>query len=204
MSTQIKVTKHWRISRILKDIPDSVELFLEYDLDCFSCSSSDTERLAQGLESHGYNQSQIEEFVDRLQLMLDQKTQAELTPIDPKHQTPQTLSDGSLQVAGLVFKPSALQALAQLKEPQSTCFRIQVQAGGCMGYSYNYSYHSKPPTNTTSFDLLPGLNLALDLYSYHKLSGSNVEYIFSLKDSGLKIINPNTQTQCHCGKSVGF
>jgi len=216
MNAPIKVTKHWRISRILKDIPDSVELFLEYDLDCFSCSASDTERLNDGLSSHGYSESDINEFVSRLQSMLDQKQQLDHKPVAQADLTSRTDSGGSILVAGLKFTPTAIQAITELNEHTHKYFQIKVLAGGCMGYSYEYNYidstqaessqDAPSPTQDglTTFVLTDTLKLVLDLYSYHKLHGSIVDYKFALKDSGLKITNPNTQSTCHCGKSVGF
>jgi len=216
MNAAIKVTKHWRISRILKDIPDSVELFLEYDLDCFSCSASDTERLNDGLASHGYSESDIQEFVGRLQAMLDHKQQLDHKPVAQADLESRTDSDGSTLVAGLKFTPTAIQAISELNEDTHKYFQIKVLAGGCMGYSYEYNYIDSSQLDSSSdspdqaqegltrFKLTDTLHLVLDLYSYHKLHGSTVDYKFALKDSGLKITNPNTQSTCHCGKSVGF
>jgi len=199
----IKVTKHWRISRILKEIPDSVELFLEYNLDCFSCDASDTERLNQGLESHGYTETQINEFVERLQQMIDKIQQVKLTPVATPDKTIQVTEDGT-KIAGLLFTTQAIQAISELNQDSKDFFCIKVTAGGCSGYSYEYDYYETQPDNSETFTLTDSLELALDLYSYHKLKGSTVDFKFALKDSGLKIINPNSKTACHCGKSVGF
>jgi len=203
MQKSTKVTKHWRISRILKEIPDSVELFLEYDLDCFSCDASDTERLNQGLESHGYTEIQINEFVDRLQQMIDKIQQIKLTPVSAKDKVLEITNSGT-KIAGLSFTPQAIQAISDLNQESDKFFCIKVTAGGCSGYSYEYNYFQIQPENTELFKLTESIELALDLYSYHKLKGSTVDFKFALKDSGLKILNPNTKTACHCGKSIGF
>lgn len=203
MQNKIKVTKHWRISRILKEIPDSVELFLEYDLDCFSCEASDTERLNQGLESHGYNESQINEFVERLQAMIDKIQEVKLTPVSSEDKVCIQTQQGT-KIAGLIFTQNAIQSISDLNEQANKYFSIKVAAGGCSGYSYEYNYFADQPDETQCFQLTDKLILALDLYSYHKLKGSTVDFKFALKDSGLKIINPNTKTACHCGKSIGF
>ena len=198
-----KLTKHWRISRILEEIPDSIELFLEYDLDCYSCSASDSERLNDGLLSHGYSAEEIEDFVAKLQRLLEKKNSAELEPVDVSDYECKVLENG-LGVAGLIITNTAIEAINQLNVDSKKYFKIKISAGGCSGYSYQYDYLDSLDSNDVEFNMTENLTLVLDLYSYHKLKGSTLEFKFALQDSGLKIINPNSKTECHCGKSVGF
>ena len=73
MQKPVKITKYWRISRILEEFPDSVEVFMEYDLDCVGCSASSTERLIDGLQSHDYSEQTIQEIMQRLNQISEQK-----------------------------------------------------------------------------------------------------------------------------------
>ena len=67
-----KITKHWRISRLLKEYPTAIEVLLENDIPCAGCSGASTERLHEGLASHGMSEQQIDDLIQEINHALDQ------------------------------------------------------------------------------------------------------------------------------------
>ena len=77
--------------------------------------------------------------------------------------------------------------------------RLYVEAGGCSGFQYGMAFDQRQPddVSVTTHDV----ELVVDPNSAEKLRGVTIDYEDSLQSTGFKIINPNAQRSCGCGKS---
>lgn len=88
------------------------------------------------------------------------------------------------------------------KDPQSAgkSFRIFLEAGGCSGYQYGFTFDiKKEGDHELSFE---GLNVLLDPESAQQLKGSVIDYKEDFGGEGFSIQNPNVKKSCGCGHSV--
>jgi len=198
-----KITKYWRISRILEEFPDSVEVFMEYDLDCVGCSASSTERLIDGLKSHDYDNQTIDEIMQRLNEISDLKFQDSLKDQSKILKTLKiTQTEKSFLIGEFEIEKFAIEAIKKSNSNQKI-FEIKLQASGCSGFEYQLNFvENKNPANFLYE--IDELNISIDYYTYEKSKGAKLYFKQDLIDSGLRIENPNQKTKCQCGKSIGF
>lgn len=198
-----KITKYWRISRILDEFPDSVEVFMEYDLDCVGCSASSTERLIDGLKSHDYDNQTIDEIMQRLNEISDLKFQDSLKDQSKILKTLKiTQTEKSFLIGEFEIEKFAIDAIKKSNSNQKI-FEIKLQASGCSGFEYQLNFvENKNPANFLYE--IDKLNISIDYYTYEKSKGAKLYFKQDLIDSGLRIENPNQKTKCQCGKSIGF
>ena len=91
-----------------------------------------------------------------------------------------------------------------LDEVQGSRLRVEVEAGGCSGFKYNFSFESK---ELDAADILVERNGALvvvDSISMNFLKGAELDFIENLGESYFEIKNPNAKGSCGCGNSFSF
>jgi iron-sulfur cluster assembly protein len=201
-----KITKFWRISKVLETIPDSVEVMIEQGLHCYSCKANTEERLYEGMEVHGFTDQQIDEVVDAINdIYAKQQQEANKLqePIEADFCLEQQIQDGQqvYKIAGVILTQKAFEAIHDLREGKP-CLTIKVEAGGCNGYSYKYQYANQ--THDHIFTLSPDIDICMDTFTFNKVKDSTVDFEAGLNGSGLVFNNPNAKNECHCGVSVGF
>lgn len=203
MQKAIKITKYWRIKRIIEELPDSIEILLENDLDCIGCSGASTERLYEGLKSHDFSDEKIQKIVDDLNLLaqkeFNKNTQDSKKDLESKAitKTKEGFKIGELQIAN-----QALEFIAQFIE-QSQVFSINLVTSGCSGYEYKLEIEDQAKDDQVVF-LVDSINIAINAYTYQKSLGASLYFQKSLTNSGLKIKNPNQKSHCSCGKSISL
>ena len=104
----------------------------------------------------------------------------------------------------LSLTPNAINKLKSLMEndPQAKgkSVRISLDAGGCSGYQYGFSFdHKKEGDTDLTFE---GLTVLVDTQSAGFLKGSIVDYKEDFGSEGFAISNPNVKKSCGCGNSV--
>ncbi len=58
-----KITKDMNIIDIIKDYPETVEVFVKYGLGCIGCAAAKYENLEAGAKVHGID---VDQFVEEL------------------------------------------------------------------------------------------------------------------------------------------
>lgn len=78
--------------------------------------------------------------------------------------------------------------------------RVAVVSGGCSGHSYglDFTKEARPDDVVLTLD---GLSVFLDPSSAKYLTGTVIDYVSSLQESGFKFSNPNVKGTCGCGTS---
>jgi iron-sulfur cluster insertion protein len=78
--------------------------------------------------------------------------------------------------------------------------RLSLSGGGCNGYQYNWDI----ATTTNPDDHVFDNAIVIDTHSMNFLMGTIIDWKETLVETGFEIHNPNEQSACGCGTSVGF
>ena len=78
---------------------------------------------------------------------------------------------------------------------------VSVLGGGCSGFMYDLQIQSRPEDDGWQFISCDGITIAVHDKDSVQLSGITLDFVNSLMGGGFKVINPNAQKACSCGKS---
>ena len=62
----VKITSKTKISKLLKENPESAEILFEAGMGCVGCSMAMNETIKQGCLAHGMSKKEIEELIKEL------------------------------------------------------------------------------------------------------------------------------------------
>ena len=93
-----------------------------------------------------------------------------------------------------------INALTQSGENQGKALRLAVEAGGCSGFEYKFSF-TDAPTEQDRLFTHNDARLVVDGVSLGLLGGATLDYKESLMGSQFQIVNPNAASGCGCGNS---
>jgi iron-sulfur cluster assembly protein len=103
----------------------------------------------------------------------------------------------------LRLTPSAVDKVKAMmaKDGKTGCgLRISVVTGGCAGLSYDLRFQKNPYENDVVLQQ-DDLMIFIHQESVPFLTGIEIDYVDSLKESGFKYKNPNAHSSCGCGVS---
>ena len=78
---------------------------------------------------------------------------------------------------------------------------VSVLGGGCSGFMYDLQIQARPDEEGWQFISCDGVTIAVHDKDSVQLSGITLDFVNSLMGGGFKVINPNAQKACSCGKS---
>ena len=78
---------------------------------------------------------------------------------------------------------------------------VSVLGGGCSGFMYDLQIQARPTEEGWQFISCDGVTIAVHDKDSVQLSGITLDFVNSLMGGGFKVINPNAQRACSCGKS---
>ena len=96
-------------------------------------------------------------------------------------------------------------AAAKVKEllaeegDEALVLRVAIQGGGCSGFQYGLGFDTVAEGDV-QLDL-EGVPVVVDPFSAPYLSGTTIDFLNSIQESGFKIDNPNATASCGCGHS---
>ncbi len=61
-----KIKKEDKISEVIEKYPDSIEIFLEFDMHCIGCPMASMETIENGCSAHGMSEEKIKKLVKKL------------------------------------------------------------------------------------------------------------------------------------------
>ena len=89
---------------------------------------------------------------------------------------------------------------AKMPDAGGKALRVFVQAGGCSGFQYGFTFDDAKETDHVL--AVSGIQVLVDKTSAMKLNGSTVDWIEDFRGAGFSVENPNaTGGGCGCGKS---
>ncbi|MBP9853239.1 MAG: iron-sulfur cluster assembly accessory protein [Candidatus Omnitrophica bacterium] len=91
-------------------------------------------------------------------------------------------------------------SMAKKENKEGSYLRVGVVTGGCAGLSYDMRFQKQPYDNDVVIDQ-GNLKIIVNPESVPFLTGIQIDYIDTLKESGFQYKNPNATNSCGCGTS---
>ena len=90
----------------------------------------------------------------------------------------------------------------QATEPtgEAEVLRVAIQGGGCSGFQYGLGFDRGAVEGDHELEL-HGVRVVVDPFSAPYLTGSTIDWLDGLQESGFKIDNPQATASCGCGHS---
>jgi iron-sulfur cluster assembly protein len=92
------------------------------------------------------------------------------------------------------------ELLAEEPDGGSLVLRVAIQGGGCSGFQYGLGFDSGAAEGDLELTL-EGVPVVVDPFSAPYLSGTTIDFLNTIQESGFKIDNPNAVSSCGCGHS---
>jgi iron-sulfur cluster assembly protein len=99
------------------------------------------------------------------------------------------------------------RAAEKIRELQSTeptgeaeVLRVAIQGGGCSGFQYGLGFDRGAVEGDHELEL-HGVRIVVDPFSAPYLTGSTIDWLDGLEESGFKVDNPQATASCGCGHS---
>jgi len=153
-------------------------------LECVGCSASSYETLESGVLGHGYEESDLEKLITKLNLIVSE-------PLDLETIT-------MTKAAAEKFKQ-----ICASSGKEGSSLRFGVRPGGCSGYEYTLEFSEAPTEDDLVFPA-PDMEIHIHSSMVEKLMGCEIDFIDGLNGSGFKISNPNAKSACGCGSSQSY
>jgi len=83
---------------------------------------------------------------------------------------------------------------------ESHGLRMKVVGGGCSGLRYELAFDDQVGDRDAEIDK-SGVRLIVDEKSALYLTGTTLDFVDTLQESGFKMSNPNASSTCGCGES---
>jgi len=93
-----------------------------------------------------------------------------------------------------------IQAMMAKEGKQGYALRFGVVTGGCAGLSYEMKFQKNPYDNDIAFEQ-KGINIIVNQESVEFVTGIEIDYVDTLRESGFKYKNPQAKSSCGCGTS---
>lgn len=104
----------------------------------------------------------------------------------------------------ITLTPAAGRRLARIQsDAGAQAVRIALKKGGCAGMEYTLDALHEVPASATKVEM-EGAVLVVDPLAEMFLFGTEIDHQDTLLESGFVFRNPNVQSTCGCGASVGF
>lgn len=187
-ATNQKVSRDMTIEQILSLFPHKAQRLsheiTSAGLHCIGCHAATWETLEAGMLGHGMNEEAIDRLVNRLNALLEEKSDASTITLTPR---------------------AANKYLEILDEDgkQGWSIRLEERMAGCSGFEYSLDYSEKAQEDDQVF-VSEGVEIHVKKIMVPRLLGSEIDYIDGLQGSGFKISNPNVKSSCGCGKSYNY
>jgi iron-sulfur cluster assembly accessory protein len=90
--------------------------------------------------------------------------------------------------------------MAEEPAGEAEVLRVAIQGGGCSGFEYALGFDRAAQSGDLELEY-HGVRVVVDPFSAPYLSGSTIDFLEGLQESGFKIENPNATSACGCGHS---
>jgi iron-sulfur cluster assembly accessory protein len=186
--TKQQVVKEMTIEEIFSRFPQKSQKLAQEmtnsGLHCVGCGAATWETLEAGMLSHGFSLEEVDEMVNRLNGILQQK----------------------VDLSSITMTKRAVDKYRQIlseEGKESWGLRFGDKAAGCSGFEYVLDYSEKAGPDDEVFTS-EGLEIHVHKNDVSRLMGSEIDFVDGLNGSGFKISNPNAKGSCGCGKSQSY
>src|SRR3954464_3174121 len=110
------------------------------------------------------------------------------------------IQERTQQLVSLTPAAAAKISALMAEETDVSVLRVAIEGGGCSGFQYGLGFDRGAQEGDHAFEC-EGVAGVVDPFSAPYLSGSTVDYLETIQESGFKIDNPNATASCGCGHS---
>ena len=105
-------------------------------------------------------------------------------------------------MSAISLTESAARRVAWIAARQSkpAILRLAVDGGGCAGFTYRFELADQAEGEDAIAET-GGVKLVVDPVSLDLVRGSAVDFVEDLGGAAFKVVNPNAQSGCGCGRS---
>ena len=93
-----------------------------------------------------------------------------------------------------------IKTLCLQEEKEEPALRLFVTGGGCAGFQYGMTLDADM-ADDDQIVMTDGVKLVVDPFSMTMLTGSELDYVETIMQSGFTVRNPNAVSSCACGHS---
>lgn len=188
MSEKAQITADMTIAEIFSKFPQHSQRLQQTitnaGLHCVGCNAATWETLEAGMLGHGYNQTDLEGLLKKLNAVLSEQ----------------------FDLSTITVTPRAVKKFREVAEEEGlpeAALRFGDMAGGCGGFEYILDFSEAAEEDDAVMES-NGLSIHIKKGMVKRLLGSVIDYVDGLQGAGFKITNPNVKTSCGCGKSQGY
>ena len=182
-----KITKNTTISEALEMFPRAAEIMQSHGLHCVGCHVNVMESIEGGAKGHGMDDEAVNQIINDInEAMESSKTSGSQQLITPLIVTSKAAAK--------------IKSLLQAENKPDYALKVSVLSGGCSGHKYDLSFVKSAKEGDYAIEK-DGAKIFVDKDSLEFLSGSELDFVESLSESGFKFKNPNAKTTCGCGDS---
>jgi len=180
-----KVHRRMAIEELFSLYPNKAKLL--YDemakagLNCAGCQAAAWENLEDGMKNHGWSEEAIDQFIEHLNTVLEEKV--DMTKVS-------------------ITKNAAQKYLQILDEEgkHGWGLRFDIESAGCSGFDYVLDYsESAGPEDTVFTSQEIEIHVKTDVVP--EILGSEIDYVEGPTGTGFRVSNPNVKSGCGCGKN---
>ncbi|MBT3373465.1 MAG: iron-sulfur cluster insertion protein ErpA [Rhodospirillaceae bacterium] len=115
------------------------------------------------------------------------------------------ITQNDAAAGGVTVTGDAAKRIAFLmqQEGADAKLRIEVQGGGCSGFSYGFRFDSEVHADDLIIEQDDAVVL-IDETSLQFLGGAKIDYVEDLMAAAFRIDNPNASSACGCGTSFAI
>jgi iron-sulfur cluster assembly protein len=183
-----KIHRQMTIEEILGMFPHKAQKLSQEitnaGLHCIGCHAAVWETLEGGMLGHGKTQPQIDELVNRLNNLLEEKVDVSSITITKR------AADKFLEILSEEGK-------------QGWGMRFAEEMAGCNGFEYVLDFSEKADKDDQPFTS-NGIEIHVKKAMVPRLLGSEIDYVEGLRGTGFKVSNPNVRSSCGCGTSHNY
>ncbi len=186
--TNPKIHRQMTISAILGMFPYKAQRLSQEisnaGLHCIGCNAATMETLEQGMYVHGKSDDEIDQLVEKLNALLEEKVDSSTITMTPR-------------------AAKKYLSILESEGKQGWGIRFDEKMAGCNGFEYVLDYSEKAREDDEII-ISQEIEIHVKKSMLDRLLGSEIDYIDGLQGSGFKISNPNVKSSCGCGTSHGY
>ncbi|MBI4159373.1 iron-sulfur cluster assembly accessory protein [Candidatus Woesearchaeota archaeon] len=182
------ITKETTIGEALQIFPGSAEIMLNYGLHCIGCHVNPYESIEGGAKGHGLDDKTVNKIINDINKALEAQ------------ETTKNVQEDIITLKVTSTAASKIKVLLKAENKPDYALKVRVVPGGCSGHSYDLAF-VKSPSPKDQLIIQDGAKIIVDANSKQMLSGVELDFVDSLKESGFKFKNPNAKSTCGCGES---
>lgn len=187
-NAQSTIHRQMTIKHILSAFPQKAQRLAQEitsaGLHCVGCQASTWETLEAGMLGHGMSNEMIDQLVNNLNRVMEEKTDETTVSFTPR---------GSQKYLSIL----------QEDGKAGWGIRLSHKMAGCSGFEYVLDYSEKAKEDDEIFESM-GIQIHINKNSAKYFLGCLIDYVDGLHGSGFKISNPNVKSSCGCGSSHNY